>query len=287
MRSFMILLLSFSRALTALGDEQNVEGDEQIAETEQAIKALIKLTRDESSTIRMMAYGALAEVADDSAEVTMALSAGTSDEDAEVRAAALWALLDLSGDDDLKASALITALSDTNEEVAKRAAQKLAELGQPAVKYLVDNLKKNERTKVKLLQVLSNFGPEAKDAVPALSEMAKDENDEVRALVVQCLSSICSKGPKLSELDPRIRSLIETAIKRYDTNSDGELDEEEQGAMRTPLDGADTDRNGRISRREFTRWYAQRYSSRTSSGFSHPSPRSSPFAPDPSPEPRR
>jgi len=278
-RPFMVLLLIFYCSPIARSDEMNTEN-------EQAIKTLIQMTRDENSTIRMLAFGALADVAEDSAEVTMTIAAGTSDEDAEVRAAALHALLDLSNDTDLKASALMTALSDANAEIADMAARKLAEMGQPAVSHLIIALKKDE-TRMRALQILSNFGSEAKEAVPVLATMAKDDNDEIRASVIRCLSSICSKGPKLSELDPRIRSLVESALRRYDTNSDGELDEDEQSEMRTSLEGADSDGNGRISRSEFIRWYAKRYSGRTAPRSSRPAPMPSPFRPAPRPEPSR
>ena len=179
------------------------------------------------------------------------------------------ALLDISDDGEVIASALMTALEDPEDDIANWAGKHIVKMGPAAVRQLATHLK-NEKTRLRALGLLGDIGPGAREVIPDVIELAKNKDANVRAAVISCLVKICSNGPKLSTLDSRLRSYLDVTFKRNDSNGDGQLAEGEIGAMRTKPDGADADLNGKISRREYERWFAKKYAGRLSTSEPRP-----------------
>ena len=128
-------------------------------------------------------------------------------------------------------------LKDADTNVCREAADLLAEIGKPAVNLLIQGLKHdggakhdNAHTHSCAARALGKIGPDAKAAVPALTNALKEENIFVRHEAVSALGSI---GPEARPAFSAIAALIRAnqinrqrgvdALKRIDLEAAGKL----------------------------------------------------------------
>jgi HEAT repeat protein len=137
------------------------------------------------------------------------------DPDAAVRLQAAKALEKMGRNAEDAIPALTNALHDADEDVrivAGRALRKIKPVEEPrekkepapaakGVEELIKKLKDpDEVVRIKAARALGKMGPEAKTAVPALTEAGKDADEDVRAAAERALKAI---GP--SDEDPAVR----------------------------------------------------------------------------------
>jgi HEAT repeat protein len=103
--------------------------------------------------------------------------------------------------------ALIAALGDTDDAVRDAAAETLAVFGKDAVGPLTAALKHTDASVRRgAAAALGHMGPDARDAVPALIAMVKNDADsDVREAVVRALGSI---GPDAKAAAPALRDAL-------------------------------------------------------------------------------
>lgn len=230
-----------------------------------AINALVRLTRDQEATVRMTAFSAISRIGEETPEVIAAVQAGLKDDEDSVRIEAFYALTSAINDGKVKVDGLLTLIKDDNEEIAVHAAEQLGRLGKPAIPHLVEALK-DEELRVLVVRTLGSIGTDARDAIPALTELLKSDDTELRTLVASCLGQICgppSVRTSSRSVDPAtIQRMLDTVWPRYDSDGDGILSPKEQAGFRGLDPSADRNRDGKITRAEFANWYAAFYRSR-------------------------
>ncbi len=242
-----------------------------------ALDALVRLTRDQDATVRMTAFGAIAQIGQETPAVVAAVQSGLKDDDLRVRVESFFALTKAVQDGKVTVDALLMLIQDEDEQLAVKAAEQLGKLGKSAVPHLVEALK-NEKTRVLIVRTLGSLGGNARDSIPALTELLKSDDASLRALVASCLGQICgpqqqsrpsanfysrssrSRGPDSAS----IQRLLDAVWPRYDTNGDGKLSPVEQTSLRTLDASADTDGDKHVSRDEFAVWYLAKFRERNS-----------------------
>lgn len=88
---------------------------------------------------------------------------------------------------------LIDALRDDYTNVQRQAGRALEKIGQPAVPALVDAVRFSPKMRPRAVMILGQIGPAAKEAVPALTDALKDEDQQVRLEAEKALAKIRKK----------------------------------------------------------------------------------------------
>jgi HEAT repeat protein len=150
------------------------------------------LTRDEPF-VQMGAAWALAKLhPDDQAAMRQAvekLTQGLKSDDSAIRTAAAKGLSLLAPPPELVAPALIALGNDPDPEVSANVVSALASLGEAVVPRAARALQNPEGRKM-AVRVLTQLGPQAKDAVGPLAEAMSEADPEFRASVHFALASI-------------------------------------------------------------------------------------------------
>lgn len=241
-----------------------------------AIQALVRLTHDQEPAVRGSAFAALAQIGEETPEVIAAVTAGLQDDDIAVRHQAFNTLVRAVEDGKVKVDGLLVAIQDDDPELAHAASLQLGRLGKASVPHLTDALQ-NERLRPLIVSTLGSIGADARDAVPALTELLKEGDAALRNSVAQCLGQICgeprqarsasfSRGRQPIDADS-IQRYLDAVLARYDTNSDGKLSRDELAGNRSSLiDGADVDGDGVITRSELGNHFVDRMRNRGGQG---------------------
>jgi HEAT repeat protein len=228
MRSFLLMtlglaLIAFTPS-SALGDNAD--------ETSR----LIRVLKDKDEITRRGAAQDLGKMGSDAKGAAAALAeALTKDKDAFVRRFAAQSLGQIGPD---AAKDAVPALSkavktDTHKEVIQASIESLGKMGGAAVPALRDALKSSELTvQYQAAKAIGQIGPDAKDAVKALTDVFKNpppmkrNNDAppVRTAVAEALGNIGPAAkdalPALKESiadkvrDRELKKAVETAIKK-------------------------------------------------------------------------
>jgi HEAT repeat protein len=137
---------------------------------------------------------ALARVNDkDEAVLEMAVTrlvAALKDTNQGTRVLAAKALVDLQPPAERVAPALADALSDADPEVVANVVDALAAHGDAVLPRAVNALK-NQSLRLPAIMLLQRLGPKAKEAVPALVAIVKDDQrEEVRHAIIDALEAI-------------------------------------------------------------------------------------------------
>jgi len=147
---------------------------------------------DADPKVRLACLYSLQKVASSPGEVFPALLVALEkDRDAEVRRTAAKRLGDLGADASEAIPALASILGSTEPELAVTAAEALKKIGRGAVPELIKQLS-SPRTEAKLraIAVLVQFGPGAKEALPALRILAEKGEPAIRGEATDAISRI-------------------------------------------------------------------------------------------------
>jgi HEAT repeat protein len=178
-----------------------VETVDQI-EPSRAVPTLIAALSDPSPRVRRSVVVALSLFSGRASSTIPALASALEDDDIAVRILAIEALGDATKTPEvgkIAIPALVEALTDGNNLVRCRAARKLAAWGEGAkgvpamVEILLGQGAAETRDEVTIsnrrsaIASLEKIGAEAREAIPALIEVAKVEDAETRVAVAQAL----------------------------------------------------------------------------------------------------
>lgn len=167
-----------------------------------AVPALKGLLASKLPGVRANAADALGMLGDLAAPAVPELTKTLSDSDATVRREAAQALAGIGPSAKDAVPALIKALHDEQGAVTVNAAEALGRIGPASVPALIDALK-DEKGRHLAVMILSNIGPDAKDATGALLQQLKDKNVEVRREALIALAQI---GPGAAAATPTLLS---------------------------------------------------------------------------------
>jgi HEAT repeat protein len=161
-----------------------------------ATPALKRNLGDKDTFLAATSAWALARVNDkDSASMdaaTAKLVAALKDEEQRTRLIAVKALFDLKPPPEKVAPVLAEALHDSDPEVVHNVIDALASQGEAAVPRAIKALE-NEKLRVPAIMLLRQLGPKAKDAVPALVALAKNNRSAaLRHEIIDALEAIGS-----------------------------------------------------------------------------------------------
>lgn len=180
----------------------------------EAVGALTRLLEDESATVRAHAAQALGHIGAPAKPAVKALASLITDEDALVRRAAVGALQDIRPGPEVGVPIIVKVLEDADPAARIRALDALAEQGKEAVPHLIEAMAKEEAVYWACL-VLSEIGPDAEEAVPALIKVLDDERPGVRREAILALAAIGEASAPATEalveaLDCEINGVVAT-----------------------------------------------------------------------------
>ena len=165
-----------------------------------AVPVLAELAvKDKQASVRKEAAKTLAAIGPESRSAVQELVRALEDPQTDVRQYAALALGKIGPDASAAQPSLQKALKDKDQEVRCQAARALGGLGKagtPALPELIRLLKDDDVAEVRIavIQVLGEFGPEAKDAVDALSIASRDGRPAIRDAAVDALKKV-QKAP--------------------------------------------------------------------------------------------
>jgi len=162
----------------------------------QSVERLSAMLKSKDEFMRIISAWALAKIqpGDEQAldRSVPLLAAGLRSNTPQVRAAAFRALGDLRPGPTRILAALEEGLKGADQDTIHEAVRLLATVGAPAVPKLIEALG-HAKHRSFVAQVLAAIGPPAKEAVPALVEVAKNDNHaDVRS---EALMAIANIGP--------------------------------------------------------------------------------------------
>ena len=171
-----------ARALAAIGPK-----------ADKAVPHLAKSLKDANPLVRAHAVHALGQIGPASRGVVEELGKLIADPDSHVRRATVAAWRNIRPGPKLSIPIFLKVLEDAEGEVKIQAMLALSEAGREAVPGLIEALK-NERAQYWACLVLQHIGPDAKDALPALLPLFKDDLPQVRMQAVMAMAEIGTKN---------------------------------------------------------------------------------------------
>jgi HEAT repeat protein len=165
-----------------------------------AVAVLAKLVvNDKVASVRKEAAKTLAAIGADSRSAVQELIQALADSQTDVRQYAALTLGKIGPDAAAAVPSLQKALKDKDQEVRCQAARALGNCGKAgllALPELIRLLKDDDVAEVRLavIQVLGDFGPDAKDAVDALSIASRDGRPAIREAAADALKKV-QKAP--------------------------------------------------------------------------------------------
>lgn len=185
------------RAIDTLGEEGET--------TPETISALTSLLKDRSAAVRAHAAHALSHFGTAARPAVEALATLIVDPDQNVQREAIRAWSRIHPGPNVSVPVLGKVLKDADPSVRTAALHLLAEAGKAAVPALIQAMK-NEKAGFWACLVLAEIGPDAADAVPALTEaLATSQRPEMRREAVLALASI---GPASMGAVPVLTGLL-------------------------------------------------------------------------------
>ncbi|MEA1950615.1 MAG: HEAT repeat domain-containing protein [Planctomycetota bacterium] len=168
------------------------------------IDALVGQLESDSAQIQAHAAHALGQIGPQAKAAGVALVSLVVSENETLRREAVRALAKIRPGPKVVVPALAKLLADGSGAVRTSALHAIAEVGPPAVPMLIEALG-NEKTDYWAMLVLAELGPEAKDAVPALTEQLSSERTENCREAMICLGKI---GPASASAIPALEKLL-------------------------------------------------------------------------------
>jgi HEAT repeat protein len=172
-----------------------------VAELEAALKS-------PDAVARARAAHALAEMGPAAKSAAADLAALVKDPDAKVRRQVIKALVAIRPGIEVSRKVFASLMEDEDPGVRLRAMSAIADAGPGAVPLLVESLK-NEKVAYWACLVLRDMGPDAKDAVPALTEALGSKQPQVRREALLALASI---GESAAAAVPQIAAMLDDKL---------------------------------------------------------------------------
>ncbi len=153
-----------------------------------AVPVVVRVLKEREDYFeRKYAVMALAEIGDGAAAAVPALLEllGPSEDDSyerkEIRYDAARALAHIPAATATSAPALVVALNSEDYSLPGIAADALAEMGEPAIPYVISELNSDDEERLeRAISILSEIGPDAASAAPALVPLLASESWNVR-----------------------------------------------------------------------------------------------------------
>ena len=175
------------------------------AKPEQVVPALVKHLQSDSPLIRFHAAQALGDLGPAGAPAVPALVGALKDADLSVRRAAADSLGEIGPAAKASIPALVAALDDAAGSVTLNAIESLGQIGKASVPALLEKLKE-QHFQLLATTVLGEIGPDASEAVPALTGLLNSKNIDVRREAMLTLASIC---PASKSAAPELLRILE------------------------------------------------------------------------------
>ncbi|NQT90763.1 MAG: HEAT repeat domain-containing protein, partial [Candidatus Omnitrophica bacterium] len=184
----------------------------------ETVKKLIEALKDKNDDVRRSAAEALGEIGSDAKSAISALTEALKDENGDVRVYAAEALGEIGPAAKSAIPALTEALKDEGMYVRFSAAEALSKI-KSTISPLIEALKdKDWIVRVLVAQTLGEMGPEAKDAIPALTEVLKTEalKDEDWPVRYRAACALGEIGPAAKSAIPALTEALQEALKDKD-----------------------------------------------------------------------
>ncbi len=167
-----------------------------------ALDALVEALKDDDVVVRAAAVRAIGMMGEPGKKAAIPMVKMIRDDDPFVRRETIEAIRNLDFSDEQTVPLMIAALGEADQTVVLQAASTLAQFGETAVPAMIRALE-NEQTAFWACLVLNQLGPEAKPAVPKLTELLDHPHEELRHEAAQTLGAIgaeaASAAPALAE----------------------------------------------------------------------------------------
>jgi len=155
----------------------------------EAVPTLTATLKDSSAAVRAHAAQTLGEIGDPAKVAVPEIAALIADPDATVRREAMEAIGAIRPGPKVTVPLFIKLLESSDAQARHAAMSTLADQGKAAVPFLIDSLS-NEQAAYWGCLVLNEIGPDAQEAVPALTKLIDDKRPEVRREAILALVQI-------------------------------------------------------------------------------------------------
>jgi len=170
----------------------------------EAVTPLTELLKDGSAKVRARAVWALGAIGAAAKPAVPAMADLLKDPDETVRRMVVQAVQAIRPGSAVAVPLCVKLLEDPDPAVRARVLSAIAQAGEKAVPSLIKALQNDKATYWACL-VLREIGPDAKDAVPALTEKLKDPRPEIRREAALTLGAM---GPAAEAAIPQIAALL-------------------------------------------------------------------------------
>jgi hypothetical protein len=152
--------------------------------------ALLKWSlRDKDPWVRQSAAWAIADLGSGGKECVPDLIESMKNK--ETKRAAVWALGKIGPQAQRAIPALVAALNDEDRQVCLHAAWALAFIGKEAVRHVIGAMENADlATRVLVICILGQIGPDAQDALPVLNARLLDESNVIQEAAAKALRRI-------------------------------------------------------------------------------------------------
>lgn len=209
---------------------------------------LLEASADEDVDVRIAAFSAMDPTTEKLVDV---FRRALSDPSEVVRHVALRKLIERNEvTDDILRQAL--RVPSTAFVVSKY----LRKIGAPAVSLLLDAAKQNETKRLAAgLFGEIKLGEHREAVAQTLVILAKDQDAKVRAAAVESLGKLADPN---YGIDINVLHYYEGFVRKYDTNGDGVLSQDEWKMLKEDPSAADVDDDDRITPAELARWHMKK-----------------------------
>jgi HEAT repeat protein len=177
---------------------------------EASVAELTAALKSPDAMARAHAAHALAQMGPAAQSAVPDLAALVKDPDAKVRRQVIKALVAIRPGMEVSRKIFASLMGDEDPGVRLRAMSAIADAGPVAVPVLVEALK-NDKVAYWACLVLRDIGPDAKDAVPALTEALGSKQPQVPREALLALAAI---GQPAASAVPRIAAMIDDGLHR-------------------------------------------------------------------------
>ncbi len=200
------------KALAAQDPAAQIQAAESLealgSEAVEAVPALIDLLKSDNAEVQAHAAAALGAIGHDAKPAAKALASAIRDGDEMVRREAIEALQKIRPGPAVMLPILGELLKDGSPVVRTRIMAALAEHGSRAMRLLVPALE-NEKTAYFACLVISEIGPDAKKAVPALVKLLGTKDQALQREAIMALAAI---GPAAQPAVDKLAGIIDCPV---------------------------------------------------------------------------